>query len=97
MTYVATSELENMSLTLPPATLRNAAPLYPPINRKTRYTAVERHHGYHSSTEGYNPWDQDRAQQKKTHTYVRCERNGEYAQEEQGKRDAINDIAPIDF
>lgn len=35
-TYVATSELENMSLTLPPATLRNAAPLYPPINRKAR-------------------------------------------------------------
>ncbi len=40
-THVATCELENISLTLPPATLRNAAPQYPQINRKARYTAVE--------------------------------------------------------
>ena len=65
-TYVATSELENMSLTLPPVTLRNAAPLYPQINRKARYTAVERRHGgYHTGrTEGCSSWGQDRTQQK---------------------------------
>ena len=35
-TYVATLWLSNKSLTLPPATLRNAAPHSPVINRKTR-------------------------------------------------------------
>ena len=54
ITYVATCELENISLTLPPATLRNAAPLYPQINRKIRYTAVDTHHVNHTRIKGPN-------------------------------------------
>ena len=96
ITYVATCELENISLTLPPATLRNAAPLHPQINRKIRYTAVDTHHVNHTKTKGPDSQQSPRSQ-RNTRTYVRCERDGEHAHEEQGKRDAIDDIAPVDF
>lgn len=38
--YFATVAFENMSLTLPPATDRNADPQNPVMNRKIRYTSI---------------------------------------------------------
>lgn len=72
-TYVATSEFGNIALTLPPATLRNAAPKYPARNRKTKYTAV----GVHRSiTPGpMIPIHQGR-------TYVRRKRYWEHSHKE---------------
>jgi len=40
-THVPTIALGNMSLTLPPATLRKAAPQNPVIKRKSRKTAAK--------------------------------------------------------
>lgn len=54
--HFATVALENKSLTLPPATLRNAEPQNPVTNRNTRKTAVSHSEDSHKERQAiYSP------------------------------------------
>ena len=86
-TYVATSEVENMSLTLPPAMLRNAAPQYPERNRKIRYTTGEVQIVITPHPDGM----------RHTLTNIRRKRHREHKHEEKPKRYPVDSSTPVDF
>ncbi len=75
--YVATWWLANRSLTLPPATLKNAEPHRPVIKRKTRNTAmikraseilVRMHARFHTDVRREGSWPRERKEESIRHS-----------------------------
>ena len=85
--YMATSEVANILLTLPPAMLRNDAPGHLASNRKIKYTAVKV-----DSIIAPGP-----ARMHHTLTYVWHNRHREQKHEEKARQNMVDSTVPIDF